>query len=510
MTDERLKRFYYQLRRRKVLKVAIAYAALAWAILQVADVVFPAMLLPDWSVRLAVILLILGFPLAVVLTWIFDITPRGIERTPDILDADDSATAARAPSAALEPPAIDESIASVAVLPFDDLSPQGGQDLLGVGIATEIHSTLRKLHRIRLAPRRSAFRLAHEQMAVEDIAHTLNVRYVLSGTLTLHDGRLRVIAELDDGIEGSQIWSKKYERDLADLLLLQADIAESVVAAFGGERQRLEIQRAQTASTGNLDAWSLVQKARNYILDYSRQSLDEAQALLLNGVALDPDYAAAHAALGSVLAESVLNGFSDNPDSDHERAVAAIRRAELLAPHDVFVLKMAGMVWAICGDPDRSIRALRACVEIAPFDFGAWGYLGWPLVARGTADDLKEVQRVMNRLLRLAPEHPGVPYWLFHKSVAHACQGDFEGAIEFGDQAIGKDGGQSWIWMHHANVKGLLGEPEEARRDALHAAELNSAMTPRHYAARVRAMRGSPETERKRLEGLIRAGLLSA
>ena len=208
-----------------------------------------------------------------------------------------------------------------------------------------------------------------------------------------------------------------------------------------------------------------------------------------------------------MLAERILNGFSDEPERDGERAIDAIKRAQSLAPRDAFVLKMSGMVWATCGDPERSIRALRACIELAPFDFGAWGYLGWPLVARGTADDLDEVHRIIDRLLRLAPDHPGVPYWLFHKSSAYACQDELDKSADFVRQAIEKDGEQSWVWLHYANVCGLLGDVAAVERGVQRAAQLNEAMTPAHYASRIRAMGSSPTTEHKRLDGLIQAEL---
>jgi len=512
VAGERIKRFLDELRRRKVLRVAVVYAAVGWLLTEVSSVVFPALMLPPWTVQLVVLLILLGFPLVIVLTWVFDITPAGIERTGELAGpaAEDagSQAATRSGQQLHVPPTIDEAVASIAVLPFDDMSPAGGHAVLAHGIATEIYCTLNKMHRLRVAPRRSSFQLADGNEAVEQIAQALNVRYILSGSLMRDGDRICVIAELDDAVEGSQIWSEKYERGVDHLLAVQAEIAEAIVAAFGSERLRAEIQRAQTMPTENLDAWSLVQKARHYILDYSRRSMDEAQSLLTKSIELDPGYAAAHAALGSVLAERILNGFSDDPEGDCKRAIEAVQRAQALASRDAFVLKMGGMVWAACGDPEQSIRSLRASVELAPFDFGAWGYLGWPLVARGTTEDLEEVHRIIDRLLKLTPEHSGVPYWLFHKSVAYVCQDALEQAADFARQALDKHGEQSWIWMHQANVLGLTGQYEDAELSAGKAAQINSDMTPAHYAARVRAMGGSAETTRKRIDGLVKAGLL--
>jgi TolB-like protein len=508
-----IKQFFHELRRRKVLRVTVVYGVVGWAVTEIASVILPLLLLPDWTVRLVLILILLGFPLAIILTWAFDITPTGIEKTKDLaeLDADlaDSRTTKQSVVGSKGPPSIDQEVASVAVLPFDDLSPSGDQTVLANGIATEIHCTLNQMHRIRVAPRRSSFKLAGSDAAIEAIAEALDVRYILSGSLMRHDNSIRVIAEVDDAIEGSQIWSRSYERDFDDLLAVQAEIAEEIVATFGGERQRAEIRRAQTIPTDNLDAWNLVQRARHYILDYGQRSLDEAESLLLKGIELDPDYAAAHAALGSVLAEQILNGYSDDPEGDRNTAIEAVRRARALAAHDAFVLKMSGMAWAICGNPEQSVRSLRASVELAPFDFGAWGYLGWPLVARGSVEDLDEVHNVIGRLLKLAPQHAGVPYWLFHKSVAYVCQDDLEQAARFGRQSLNKNGELSWVWMHHANLQGLMGQYEDAERSADKAAQINSAMTPEHYVARVRAMGGSEGTTHRRIDGLAAANLVN-
>lgn len=514
MAGGRIKRFIHELRRRKVPKVAVVYAAIGWGLTEIASVVFPTLMLPEWTVRLVLILIVMGFPLVIALTWVFDITPSGIERTKELPEPDTDAAGSRTAGLSADlsnaPPTNDQAIASVAVLPFDDLSPSGGQIMLAHGIATEIHCTLNKMHRIRVAPRRSSFNLAGSDAALEEIAKTLDVRYVLSGSLMRHDNSIRVIAEVDDAIERSQIWSGVYERDFDDLLTVQAEIAEEIVAAFGGERQRAEIRRAQTIPTENLDAWSLVQRARQYILNYGQQSLDEAESLLLKGIELDPDYAAAHAALGSVLAEQILNGYRDDPEAACKRAVEALRRASALASRDAFVLKMSGMVWAICGDPEQSVRSLRASVELAPFDFGAWGYLGWPLVARGTVEDLEEVHEIIGRLLKLASGHSGIPYWLFHRSAAFLCQDDLQQAEAFARQALDKESELPWIWVHHANLLGLLGRRKEAQDSAGKARQINDAMTPEHYAARVRAMGGSEETTRKRIDGLVAANVLGA
>lgn len=502
-------RFFHELRRRRVLGVVIAYIVLGWPMMEAAAFLEETFELPDWFDRLVALLIFLGFPLTVVLAWVFDITPRGIQVTDLNTPQAAAPTSTAMPSASVPtPPIIDSALASVCVLPFDDLSDDAGHDGLAEGLATEIHSTLSRMHRVRVASRRSALRFRDSDAAVPEIAAALNVRYVLSGSLIRVDNRIKVIAELDDGETGSQIWSDKYERQLDDILQVQAEISEAIVATFGAERQRDEIVHAHRKPTESLDAWSLVQRARHYILDYNERSLDEAHKLLKKSLEVDPDYAAALAALGSVLCERVINGFSDDIEAERLEACACLNRAEELLPHDPFVLKMAGMVSAQCGDVDKSLLALRRCVDIAPYDFGAWGYFGWPLAARGTPDDLKELQRIIGHLLENAPDHPGVGYWYYHKSTASLCEGDLEAAELYIRRALNKHPEVSWAWMHLASILGAQERRDEAREAAAKARNINPAMTPQHFADCLEAMSRAHDTTRLRTAGLQAASLL--
>lgn len=497
MNQDTIRSFFSQLRRRKVIRVAVAYAIVAWVLVEVSSVVLPALLVPEWVFRLIVILALLGLAPALVLSWIFDWTPHGIERTDDI-----HSSAAQVSG----PPEARDALASVAVLPFTDLSTSADLGALGDGIAAEVHSRLSKLHRVKVAARRSSLQFRNSDASLREISDALNVRYVLSGNLLGSGDRLRIIAELDDAVENTQLWSRTYERDTSDVLQLMSDIAEAVVGAFGGERLRSEISAATRQPTESLDAWGMVQRARGYVLSYSRDSLIDAEKLLRRAIELDPEYAAAHAALGSVLAERVLNGFSFDMDTDSSEALDASRTALARASEDPFVLKLGGMVSSICGDPERAIELLRSSVEIAPYDFGAWGYLGWPLTATDNAEDLLEVHRIMDQIIRTAPEHPGLGYWLYHKSAAYTCQGDLDAAREFAEKAVKRHHALSWVWLSFANVLGHLDDVDGARRAIGKAAQLNEYMTPAHFTERIRVMTASDEVVRSRTAGLKKIG----
>lgn len=510
MAENAIKRFFSELKRRKVYSAAVAYLVVGWILIEAGSILVPTLLLPDWTMRLLTVLIILGFPLAIVLAWIFDVSPRGLERTADYMQQSSdvsSAPLSEVVERALVPPDADAAIASVAVLPFDALGGGEEEKILSEGLATEIRNELSKLHRIRVASRHSAVRYRDQNVSPEEIASALNIRYVLSGNLICLGERVRIIAELDDASEGVQVWSRRYERDMQDVLSVLREISESVVGAFGVERLKKEIRRAHHGEPEILAAWNLVQKARGCLLESSESSFKTAHDKLQRAIALDPNYAAAHATLGTALSERLLNGFGSDSEAEIALIKSVTERALALAPQDPFVLKMSGLAWSAIGEPTRAIGALKSAVAMSPYDFGAWGYMGWPLTARGKATDIEELFNILNRALIVAPDHPGIAFWLHHCSVAYACTGDPEKSAEFASQAIQKHPALSWGWLNYANALGLLNKSEEAKRAAQSALEANPNMTVKYFVRQIKRMSEGAGFFKERTQGLTSAGL---
>lgn len=494
----KIKEFIVELTRRRVIQFALTYAIGAWILIEVSSVFLPAFGAPDWALRIVILTVAAAFVPALGLAWVFDFTLHGIERTEDV---------PAQPAYAL-PPEIDGAIASIAVLPFHDLVTPEKPGIFAEGIASEIHAMLCNIQRLRVIPRRSSFSFPDRSASLAELASALNARYILSGTVISAGTRVQVTAELDDAQSNTQVWSRKFERELDDVLALMSEIAESVVAKFSGEQLRSEITEALAQPTESLDAWSAVQRARGYILDYSADSFSSAEAALRKAVDLDPHYSAARATLGSILAEKVLNGFSSDEEADSEQALDMIKIAQSQSPADPFVLKMSATVYSFSGDPLRAIQALRSSVEIAPYDFGAWGFLGWPLVATGEARDLDELHTVLERILNTAPEHPGAAYWLHHRAAAYLCSDELDEAKICAERSIAKHRGLSWAWLTYANVVGRLGNHEAAREAVAEALQLNAHMSAAHYAHRLEVMTIDQPTFVRRTEGLRAAGFL--
>ena len=219
-----LKKFFAELKRRKVYSVAVAYLVGGWALAQGIAQVLPVFDIPNWVVRLTVLLIVLGFPVALALSWFFDLTRYGIVRTPD-LDTRGTDIVPPAPGSNRT----DSAEKSIAVLPFSDLSPAKDHAYFGEGIAEELLGALAKVDGLRVAARRSSFWFKDKEAELGEIASKLNVGHVLEGSVRRDGSRVRITAELIDAGDGFTIWSETYEREMHGIFTLQDEITRSIV-----------------------------------------------------------------------------------------------------------------------------------------------------------------------------------------------------------------------------------------------------------------------------------------
>ena len=381
------------------------------------------------------------------------------------------------------PPHPQDARGSIVVLPFDSLSADADDVYLADGIATEIISMLSRIHDLRVISRAGGSGrregLADPWMMVSD----LQVHYALSGNVRRAGDRVRVFAELTAASDRSQLWSHTYDRRLADLFQVQEEIAEAIVVAFGGEFLRAEWRRAGKRPTENLDAWGLVQKAKSKNLPVTgRATIEEALDLANKAVAIDPSYAGAHACLASVLMQRVINRHGADPDQDRAKAEAAIDRAVELAPNDPAVLRTLGNVSTYCGQHEKAVAAFRRAVQLAPFDFHSWGRLGRTLAYGGSAEQLEEGQKILDRILATAPNHPMVPYWLYFKANACAREDKFEEAARLARMSLDAQPGYAGAWLTLADALQKLGRLDEAKVALERARKANPAMVPENLA----------------------------
>jgi adenylate cyclase len=495
---------FQELRRRHVFKVGGAYAVGAWVFVQLTAIVAPELHAPEGTVLFVIVLAVIGLPLAIALSWVYELTPQGFRQTRELLTNGPAvvASAADAHSQA--------ALAAVAVLPFGKLTPTAPYAYLADALPIELQSLLSRIPELRVVSRKSSVAHSGAGSDLQTIARDLRVQYVISGSVAEIGDRLQIHVQLDDAVDDTLLWSERYDVAAADVERLEREISEKVVATFGGERLRVEIRRANEGAAADSSAWQLVQKARAYLLDYTPTSIAAAIPLLRRAVELDPQYAVGYATLGLVTAERTLNALSADVAADRRFALEVIARAERLAPRDAVVLRAAGCVHAYTGNYRYSIELLRRAVKLAPYELGAWGYLGWPLVSTGKAADLAEVHEIVERLLATSPQHPGRVYWLFHRSVAYACADDCERSLAESEEYTSEQPQFSLGSMHHANVLGRLGRHDDARAAVERSMQHNPLMTPLYYAELMTVLTDQPAVVDKRTSGLTSAGIIKA
>jgi TolB-like protein len=321
-----------ELKRRKVFKVGVAYLVVGWLLIQVAATVAPQLNLPDWAPRFITFAIALGFPIALVLAWIFDVGPSGIRREVAVAAAASSAApvtsapASLTTSSAPVPPSTAPAIPhkSIAVLPFADLSPARDQEYFSDGIAEEILNALVKVKDLKVTGRTSSFSFKGKNEDLRSIGKTLSVAHVLEGSVRKHGDKVRITAQLIRTDNGYHLWSENYDGDLSDVFELQERIARAITRELDvilhGE------QRLVPVATTSPEAYALYLHATSIFNRRDGAQFPEAIELLHKAIALDPRFARAHARLAAIHALEPVYAPAAT-----EAALAAVEREAALA-----------------------------------------------------------------------------------------------------------------------------------------------------------------------------------
>lgn len=372
------RRLFDDLRRRKVFRVAAVYAAVAFVVVQAAAYVFPALLLPEWALRVLVVLALFGFPVALVLAWAFEVTPEGVRRTsaswlrPAWLFAAGLVLAgaawwgwsARQPDG--EAAAGASRTSSVAVLPFASRSPDPDDAYFASGLSDELIHWLVRVRGLKVTARTSAFALEGAGLEARQIGDSLGVGAVLEGSVRRSGGRIRVTAQLVDAGSGFQLWSGSFERPEGDVLAVQDSIVRAIVDALEVEMAAGDGGRREHGTDGPDDpeAYDLYLRGRHVWL----QRGEPRRALELFREAVDRDPAFARAWAGLADAYTILGSRGDlPPDEAHPAARAAAERAVGLDPrlgeaHAALAAALADYYW----EWEAARRHLDRAVELAP------------------------------------------------------------------------------------------------------------------------------------------------
>lgn len=405
------------------------------------------------------------------------------------------------------PPLSDTAQASVAVLPLENLSELDEDAFLAQGFSAEIVRALYGIPDLRIASYQQS--LAYSHLDIQDIMRELDVRYVLSGSIQKVRDQARIAVMLTDAHKKTQIWSESFLRSLDAIFDVQEEIANAVAMQVGSFYLRQVSNEIAREQPQDLSSWGLVQKAMNFwITSYTGEASESTLALLQQAVAQQPDYALAHAELGFIHTQRVMNVFTRDSVGEMAAALAAVNKAYALAPRDPTVMERTGLVWFNCGMKGRSARLMRDLVSLAPYDLVAWGYLANALATGGDDKGVREAKGILARLLANAPRHPSVPFWNFFSATAYSQSGDWEEALEFATAAVDYHPGFCMGWYVLGNIKGALGDAEGAREAELAAQATNPEFTFQRFFDYI--INHSAEWNNKEMQykGLVAAGLV--
>ena len=276
---------------------------------------------------------------------------------------------------------------SIVVLPFTNLSGDPAQDFLADGITEDIITALARLSWLFVIARNSAFVYRGKAVDVRQVARELGVRYVLEGSVRMAGSRMRVTGQLIDAETRKHIWAERYDRVPEDLFAVQDDITERVVAAVEPHLYAEEGYRASNKQPESIDAWGLVVRALQLINKVERQRNEEARTLLRAAIAMEPNYARAHALLSwAIWWATFLSWYPDRREG-YRQAAAHAQDALALDPGDPWARMISGLGLSAAGQHDRALGELRTALKLNPsFALGHMAF-GWALLRAGRFDE---------------------------------------------------------------------------------------------------------------------------
>jgi TolB-like protein/Tfp pilus assembly protein PilF len=387
--------FFAELKRRNVYKVAVAYAIVGWLLVQIATQVFPFLEIPNWVVRLVIVLVAIGFPVALIIAWAFELTPEGIKRTEDVSPAQasknrtwiyvaviaaafsiglffigryigqNSGTPRGDGTSARTEAATELPTKSIAVLPFDNLSRDPDNAFFAEGVQDEILTRLAKVADLKVIARTSTQKFKSAPENLPEIARQLGVLNILEGSVQKANDQVRVNVQLINALTNTHLWAEIYDRKLTDIFAVESDIAKTIADTLQAKLTGSEKQMMASQPTTDTTAYELYHKGRSLWEKRTGDNIPKAIAFYEQAIAHDPNYAVAYAGLANAY---VLLPFysgarrSDSLAKTRENALKALQLDPNVAEAHVALGKLSFFHMDLAG----SMREYQRAIELKP------------------------------------------------------------------------------------------------------------------------------------------------
>src|SRR5437870_3643409 len=475
--------FFSELKRRNVYKVAVAYAVVSWLLIQAASILFPTFDAPPWVMKVFVAVSVLGFPIALVFSWAFEITPEGLKRESEI-EAGKSIThhtgrklvgitilvaviatalfvfqllrphltSTGGPSAPLN--ALSEK--SVAVLAFANLSDDKGSEYFSDGISEELLTVLQKIPGLHVAARTSAFSFKGKNATAQEIGQKLGVAHLVEGSVRKAGDVVRIAARLTQANTGEEQWSENYTRNLKDVFAVQTEIAQTIVEQLRGRLTggaanpttkaeiQAEVRAAGKGGTKSVEAHEAYLQGRFFINRHSEKETDQARAAYQRAVELDPKFALAWAGLAQTHVWD-CNYATEGGQKGFNAHLAAAREA---------------LERALSLEPDLPDALFARAMIQTNFDY-----------------DWKGAAETLRKALALAPQDPAL---LMEAGNLAQARGETTQGLDFFRRAVAFDPVNAQARAFLAGNLSVLGRQKEARAEYAREIELNPSAPNSH------------------------------
>jgi TolB-like protein len=443
--------FWQELKRRKVVRVAIAYVVASWLLIQVADVIINNIGAPAWVFQTILLVLAIGFPVAVILAWAFDFSPQGLKKETAEVPRMQTISVVAIGLAALvfagamfwlqmgERNSPADNFADVrlsnpvlAVLPFTNMSSSSENEFVADGMTEDIITLLAQSPGVEVIARNSTFKYKGQNPDIRVVGQDLGADYVVEGSIRPLQDRIRVTVQVIETDTGSHVWAEKYDRPLSDFFAVQDEVSLGIAAAVGDAVFREEFSAAKQSRSDNRTAWVLTSRAEmifnlNDVPD-AREGIDLAR----EAISLDPDYALAHAVLGRQLAlTSLVFGWPNReallPGATAYRAEAEAeaRLAARLAPDDPKVLSFVAIALLWTNHAEEALSIAERVTKISPSYAEGLAYYADILIHNGRSLDSIPY---FDTAIRLTPNAPQLGFYNFLRGEALMHHGDFTAA----------------------------------------------------------------------------------
>lgn len=520
--------FWADVRKRNTFKVGAAYAIVAWLLAQVASVFAPALRMPEWVVSFVAFILILGFPIAVIFAWVYDLTPDGIKKTRDMPLEDSVANISGRkldfaiigllaaalgyvvitsyfldePGAISAPVSTRAAVPAIAVLPFRNLSGDPRHDMFIAGLAEDLTTRLATWRSFPVIARNSAFD-PNLPSDLREVGRILNAGYLVEGSVREVGENLRIVVQVVEATSGTHVWAEQYDRSLEDVVRMQDEITEAIVAALNPALLQAETERASYPASNNLDAWTVALRGWWHLNRDTEQDLTLARELFEQAIALDPQWDWPYASLVHVYVNELFHGYAAEPDAAVAAAIGAAEQAIALDDRDPFAHHAMGHAYALAGQDQKSLDSFAHGIELNPSDAIANFCYGSQLAYMQQIEPaIEKFQRAMS----LSPRDPWMHHFRLGMAYAYFAAADYEHAADWARQSIQRQP-QPDAYVLAAASASYLGQVEAAQVSLRELRRLQPGIRLADIEQGFEAIGATPELIARLSTGLRSAGM---